>query len=175
MPTSATAVAKMKGRDPPSGSNKKQQVEGEIRFVQSEDNRYIQITGRILGLVPGAHGLHVHEGSNPSGGDTCTNIGGHFNPSGNNNDHGGKSEWIRHIGDLGNIFADHDGIAFFDITDTMVSLNGPNSVLNRTIVVTEFGDDLGKGSNGESKVTGNSGKALSCGIITLITPSTRMY
>ena len=166
MPT--TAVAKMKGV-PPSGSNK-QQAEGEIRFVQS-DNRYIQITGRILGLVPGAHGLHVHEGSNPSG-DACANIGGHLNPSGS--DHGGKSEWIRHVGDLGNIFADHDGTAFFDITDTMVSLNGPNSVVNRTIVVTEFGDDLGKGSNGESKLTGNSGKPLSCGIITLI-PSTRMY
>lgn len=148
------------------GSNSK--IEGEIRFVQS-DNRYVQITGRIMGLVPGAHGLHVHEGQGANGQDTCANIGGHFNPSGV--DHGGKSEWIRHVGDLGNIFADHDGTAFFDITDTMITLSGANSVVNRTIVVTEFGDDLGKGSDAESKKTGNAGKPLVCGQILLVPPT----
>ena len=67
-------------------------MEGEVRLVQ-QDNRYVGITGRILGLVPGAHGLHVHEGSEKDG--SCENIGPHFNPM--NSDHGGKSEWKRHV------------------------------------------------------------------------------
>lgn len=158
----------------------KEKVEGEVRFVQ-QDNRYVSITGRITGLIPGAHGLHVHEGSDKDG--TCENIGQHFNP--HKQDHGGKSEWTRHVsdlttmlwtvdphlinpqvGDLGNIFADNEGIAFFSITDTLMSLTGPHSVLNRTLVVTEFGDDLGRGAD-QSKINGNSGKPIACGIITL--------
>jgi hypothetical protein len=50
-----TAYAKLKSAKPDS------KVEGEVRFVQ-QDNRYVGITGRVIGLVPGAHGLHVHEG-----------------------------------------------------------------------------------------------------------------
>lgn len=50
-----TAYAKLKSAKPDS------KVEGEVRFVQ-QDNRYVGITGRVVGLIPGAHGLHVHEG-----------------------------------------------------------------------------------------------------------------
>ena len=141
-------------------TRKDSKAEGEVRFTQ-QDNRYIGITGRIVGLSPGAHGLHIHEKAG-TGTDSCTEIGLHFNPL--NSLHGGKSEWVRHVGDLGNIFADHDGVAYFDLTDTMISLSGPNSIVNRTLVVTESGDDLGKGKN-ESHVNGNSGKPLACGII----------
>lgn len=138
-------------------------VEGDVRFVQS-DNKFVSITGRIVGLTPGAHGLHVHEKSQKDK-NSCDlmEIGEHFNPQ--NSAHGGKSEWIRHVGDLGNIFADHDGMAYFDITDTMISLGGPNSVINRTLVITETADDLGKGHSDESKRNGNSGKILACGTI----------
>jgi len=161
-------------------ASKASKVVGEVRFVQ-QDNRFIGITGRIEGLVPGAHGLHIHEGreriatdtssSSPSNSNSpptgyCENIGGHFNP--NNVAHGGKSEWTRHVGDLGNIFADPDGTAYFSITDTLISLYGPHSIVNRTLVVTEFGDDLGKGPK-DSKVNGNSGKPLACGLIQLNT------
>jgi Cu-Zn family superoxide dismutase len=70
------------------------------------------------------------------------------------------------VGDLGNVFADQDGVAYFSIIDSLISLTGPNSVLNRTLVVTEFGDDLGKGAD-QSKVNGNAGKPITCGVITL--------
>lgn len=80
-----TAYAKLKG----AADSK---IEGEVRFVQ-QDNRFVGVTGRVVGLTPGAHGLHVHEGIEKDG--SCGNIGGHFNPM--NSDHGGKSEWKRHV------------------------------------------------------------------------------
>lgn len=145
--------------------SKASKVEGEVRFYQ-QDTRYIGISGRIIGLTPGAHGLHVHESREKDSEEfTCdlTAIGNHFNPS--NSNHGGKSEWIRHVGDLGNIFADADGIAEFSFPDSLISLTGPHSILNRTLVVTEFGDDLGKGIGKETIINGNSGKPIACGVI----------
>ncbi len=41
----------------------------------------------------------------------------------------------RHIGDLGNVTADENGIAKIDITDPLVKLNGPHSVIGRAFVV----------------------------------------
>lgn len=152
------AIAKLK-----SAASK---VEGEVRFVQHD--RYVGITGRVTGLTPGAHGLHIHEGKEKEGG-SCDPalIGKHLNPQ--HVDHGGKSEWTRHVGDLGNIFADYHGIAYFSITDNLISLFGPHMIVNRTVVVTELGDDLGKGIK-DSKINGNAGKPLACGLITLISP-----
>lgn len=41
----------------------------------------------------------------------------------------------RHVGDLGNVTADPDGIAVINIEDKHVSLTGPNSIIGRTMVV----------------------------------------
>lgn len=87
------------------------------------------IKGRILGLSPGPHGLHILENKRFK---DCS-VGEHYNPT--NTAHGGKHDWIRHVGDLGNIFADRDGVAYFDMTDQVVSLVGSNSIMNRTVVV----------------------------------------
>ena len=42
-----------------------------------------------------------------------------------------------HYGDLGNITAGENGIAKVDMTDKLVSIVGPESVVGRTIVVSE--------------------------------------
>ncbi|TFY68747.1 hypothetical protein EVJ58_g837 [Rhodofomes roseus] len=79
--------------------------------------------------------------------------------------HCGRPIFGLHIGDLGNIQSDAQGEAKFTIEDSLVSLNGPLSVVGRAIVLHAGTDDLGKGNNEESLKTGNAGGRAACGII----------
>ena len=73
--------------------------------------------------------------------------------------------FVRHVGDLGNIQTDANGVATLTMKDKIISLHGENSIVGRCLVVHEKPDDLGRGGNDESKKTGNAGKRLACGII----------
>jgi Cu-Zn family superoxide dismutase len=42
---------------------------------------------------------------------------------------------VRHVGDLGNVEADSNGVAKVDITDKLISLTGAHSISGRTLVV----------------------------------------
>lgn len=89
------------------------------------------VTGEVSGLAPGLHGFHVHEfGDNTNG---CTSAGPHFNPAGLT--HGGPEHEVRHVGDLGNVEADANGVAKVNIKDAQISLTGPNTILGRSLVV----------------------------------------
>lgn len=77
--------------------------------------------------------------------------------------HGAPSDSERHVGDLGNFKTDGQGNAQGSVTDKLIKLIGPESVLGRTIVVHGGTDDLGKGDNEESKKTGNAGPRPACG------------
>lgn len=74
---------------------------------------------------------------------------------------------FRHVGDIGNIIAGEDGTASLQVSDHIIALSGPLSVLGRGVVVHEKEDDLGRGGDQESLKTGNAGSRLSCGIIAL--------
>jgi len=72
-----------------------------------------------------------------------------------------------HVGDLGNVQANSDGVAEFTIKADRIDLIGDRSIIGRAIVIHENEDDLGKGGDEESLKTGNAGDRLACGVITL--------
>ena len=150
----STAVAMLGGI---IGAGKKK-VEGVIRFVQVDEENCV-IDGTIDGLnTGGVHGLAVHECGDISGG--CSSVGDHFNPY--DLPHGSPNSSKRHVGDLGNIVADATGRSQFKFADRLIKVN---DIIGRSIAVSEKGDDLGESNHPLSKVNGNCGKILSCGII----------
>jgi len=124
----------------------------------------VRIIGDISNLDPGLHGFHVHQyGDIYTNG--CLSTGGHFNPQ--NVHHGAPTDLVRHVGDLGNILADESGFARFEMFDPLISLDGPNSILGRAFVIHSGEDDMGRGGNEDSLKTGNAGKRVACGIVSL--------
>ena len=71
---------------------------------------------------------------------------------------------------MGNVDANDDGLAVYDLIDDQLMIHGPLSIIGRSCVVHEKEDDLGEGDNEESKITGNAGARLACGVIGLSGP-----
>ena len=146
-------------------------IQGTIRFIENGKNTLIDID--IIGLPPGYHGFHIHEAGDLT--DQCSSACKHFNP--HNQVHGGPDSRIRHVGDLGNIYANSKGICKTTMQDNRIKLKGINNIIGRSVVIHEDEDDLGKGGlsddgeiinlkqREESLKTGNAGKRIACGVI----------
>ncbi|RZC22664.1 superoxide dismutase [Cu-Zn], partial [Asbolus verrucosus] len=141
-------------------------VKGEIMFLQRHPPiGPVLIRGNLTDLPAGKHGLHIHQSGDMRQG--CEKLGAHFNPYLLR--HGGPSDPVRHVGDLGNIEADEDGSAEFNIVDPLLSLTGgPRGIVGRAVVISTNPDDLGRGGTADSLITGDSGKPLACGVIAYI-------
>ena len=140
----------------PLGNSK---VSGKVVFRQTRSG--VEIIAEIKGLAPGKHGFHVHEFGDCSMADgTCA--GAHFNPTGA--PHAGPDDQERHIGDLGNIEVREDGTAAYKRVDKLVSLNGPNSIIGRSVILHADPDDL------KSQPSGNAGARVGCGVIGIADP-----
>lgn len=127
---------------------------GIVEFTKEKDG--LHVTATITGLKPGRHGFHIHEFGNCACDDgTCA--GAHYNPM--HKDHGKPTDADRHVGDLGNIVADETGTAKYDYVDEGSSLNGPKSIIGRTMIVHEKEDDF------TTQPSGNAGARLGCGVI----------
>jgi len=146
-PTGKTAMAKM---TPTQGSN----TRGELTFIQ--DAKGIHVTGSFTGLAFGEHGFHIHEKGDCSAPDGAS-AGGHFNPT--SSPHGARDAAERHVGDLGNLKADPYGMARLDITDEKISLDGPNSIIGKAVIIHEKADDF------QTQPTGNAGARIACGVV----------
>ena len=150
------------------GSSADTGVTGTVHMEEIEGGERTKISWEIKGLTPGLHGFHVHEKADFSQG--CASAGPHYNPHGKN--HGGPDDEDRHVGDMGNIEADANGVAKGELTDHLIKLSGEFTVIGRSIMVHADPDDLGKGDHSEpgtngktSKTTGNAGARVACGEI----------
>jgi Cu-Zn family superoxide dismutase len=129
-------------------------VSGTLRIEELADG--LRITGRIEGLKPGEHGFHVHTFGDLSDREKGESAGGHFSTEGHQ--HGRPTDGKRHVGDLGNIRADQNGVAMIDIVDGVIALSGENSILGRALVVHADPDQF-------VQPTGNAGGRVAFGVI----------
>jgi superoxide dismutase, Cu-Zn family len=133
---------------------KDSKVHGVVVFTQKGDD--VEVAGEIVGLTPGLHGFHVHEFGDCHSPDGMSS-GGHFNPT--KAMHGGPHSKNRHVGDLGNVKADEDGKAVIQMTDGLIKLHGPHSIIGRALIVHAKADDE------KSQPTGDAGGRIACGVI----------
>ncbi|KAI1793242.1 superoxide dismutase [Ganoderma leucocontextum] len=137
-------------------------VTGTVTFSQPFPTAPVTVSGEVKNLKSSAkHGFHIHASGDLSNG--CTSAGPHFNPF--ERIHGAPTDLNRHVGDLGNIEADSQGVASFSFEDHLISLNGPLSIVGRALVVHAGTDDLGRGGDEESTKTGNAGARAACAVI----------
>ncbi len=131
-------------------------VAGEVRFQKMGDK--VKITGKVTGLKPGEHGFHVHEHGDLSDTEKGESAGGHFNPD--KMEHGRPTDMKRHAGDFGNITANDQGVADINFEDSVVKMEGANSIIGRSIVIHAEADRF-------TQPTGDAGGRVAFGKIEL--------
>ncbi len=136
----------------PTQGNK---AHGTVRFVQAGEK--VKVTATLMGLTPGAmHAIHVHQFGDCSSPDGMS-AGGHYNPEGH--PHALPTKEMRHAGDLGNLQADSEGKANYEITVDNISVAGvKNPIIGRAVIVHAKQDD-------GSQPVGNAGGRIACGVI----------
>lgn len=126
----------------------------EIRPTGGIGTNKMYITGDFEGLPPhGQHALQILDAGD------CLSSKSVFNPAGFL--YGGPNQPIRPAGVLGNLDADGNGKAHIKHLDTVIMLNGPQSVIGKAVVIRERPDNF------KTSPDGNAGAILACGIIKL--------
>ena len=118
-----------------------------------EKDGVVHLAGEIQGLTPGLHGFHIHEFGDLRGADGKS-AGGHYNPCGT--PHAGPNDEARHVGDLGNVEANENGVARVDKEIEGAHLH---FLFGRSIVVHAGEDDH------KSQPSGNAGPRVALGVV----------
>src|SRR6266567_5019880 len=89
-----------------------QKCHGVVRFTEEGDS--VKVVADLEGLSPGQkHAFHIHQYGDCTAPDAMS-AGSHYNPEGHQ--HGLPDGENRHAGDLGNVEADSDGKAHYELT-----------------------------------------------------------
>ncbi|MBS4168392.1 superoxide dismutase family protein [Parachlamydia sp. AcF125] len=126
---------------------------GSITFTETKEG--VLIVANIQGLPPGKHGFHVHEFGDCSAPD-ASSAGGPYEPA---HPKTRAENTERYISDLGNLEANEKGHAFYERLDRVITLNGPNSILGKSVVIHQNEDDF------KIHPAGSLGKRMACGLI----------
>ncbi len=86
----------------------------------------------------------------------ASSAGGHLSTG---SPHGGPDSPQRHVGDLGNIVADDKGHGHYDRVDKVIRLEGPLSIVGRSVIVHAGADDF------VTQPAGNPGARVGCGVV----------
>lgn len=131
-------------------------VKGSVVFYEMKDGT-VRVVADLEGLSPGQkHAMHIHEKGDCSAPDG-TSAGGHYNPE--QHEHGLPPGQPRHAGDLGNVTADADGKAHYELTVSNISIRGAKNPIDGLAVIVHAKVDDG------GQPTGNAGGRLGCGVI----------
>ena len=131
------------------------EANGTITFTRVDNGVRVQAT--IAGLDPESRrGFHIHEFGDCSAAD-ATSAGGHYSP--HNRDHGAPEDAERHMGDLGNLESDENGIARMDFIDPVIELTDRSGIIGRAVIVHLGEDDY------VTQPTGDAGARAGCGVI----------
>lgn len=132
-------------------------VSGKVTFT--ENNGIVSLNATFSGLTPGTHAIHIHEKGDCSA-DDGSSAGGHWNPT--NKEHGAWGHDGFHLGDIGNLIADENGIATITKETDLwcIACNDENkNIIGKAIIVHKDADDL------TSQPSGAAGERVGCGEI----------
>lgn len=144
-------------------------IKGVVYFTEDIKSNTVIMDIHIEGLRKNAlHGFHVHSCGDLTEG--CESMCAHFNPFEKN--HGCPGAKERHVGDLGNLKTDENGIAKYRVTDDCIKLRGTKSnIIGRGLIIHADADDCGVSESPLSSTTGNSGKRIACAVIGYAKPN----
>ena len=120
----------------------------------------IVVSGRLTGLPPGEHALHLHSAGQCDA-PGFTTAGGHWNPTGR--EHGTMNPNGPHFGDLPTISVGGDSAVTITAATPGGTLRGINALLDgdgAAVVIHAVADD------NHSNPAGNAGARIACGVVT---------
>jgi len=126
-------------------------VSGTVYFEKVESG--VQVSAVVNGLTGEKHGFHIHQFGDCTA-DDGTSTGGHFNPDGM--EHGAPDMLDRHMGAMGNLEANDEGVGTRNYIDQVIDLD---KIIGRGVIVHAGEDDL------VSQPSGDSGPRIGCGVI----------
>jgi Cu-Zn family superoxide dismutase len=129
----------------------------------------VDLSTLLKGIYPtGEHGFHIHEFPSDI---KCELIGHHINPFHVNHGKPENDYMHRHIGDLGNLLADDQGIMTDGAFDTIIQIGTGNEtfdIIGRSVAIHITFDDFGVGAADPINTMGNAGPMVACGTINLV-------
>ena len=135
------------------------EITGTVRFESVSDG--LKVTAEVSGGKPGKHAFHVHLLGDCSGPDAKT-AGPHFDFEGSSLNP--PPDIQRITGDLGELAVDPKGRAKYEATISKATLQGPFTILGRSVVVHERPNDPTKPPEGDT------GARIACGVVGVSAP-----